>query len=158
MLNTPNHQATLGMPLTFPIVATDLDSGTTLTYSAINPPSGAAVNAQTGQFRWTPGPSQSGDYVVTLEVSDGQATTTQNILIQAAVEPQLPSVTIVLTPSFPAIPGQQVVINAVASSVAPIASLVVTLNGQPLTLNANDEATVTAGAGAVIDHRDGDRR
>ncbi len=146
VLNTPNHQATLGMPLTFPIVATDLDSGTTLTYSAINPPSGAAVNAQTGQFRWTPGPSQSGDYVVTLEVSDGQATTTQNILIQAAVEPQLPSVTIVLTPSFPAIPGQQVVINAVASSVAPIASLVVTLNGQPLTLNANDEATVTAGA------------
>ena len=49
-----------------------------------------------------------------------QATSTQNILIQAAVQPVLPSVTIVLTPSFPAIPGQQVMINAIASSVAPI--------------------------------------
>ena len=51
-----------------------------------------------------------------------------------------------LTPSFPAIPGQQVIINAIASSVAPISSLVVMFNGQPLTLNANGQATVTAGA------------
>ena len=30
VLNTPNHQATLGMPLAFQIQATDLDAGTTL--------------------------------------------------------------------------------------------------------------------------------
>ena len=79
--------------------------------SAIRPstcPSGATINPSTGEFSWTPGPSQAGDYVVTLQVSDGQATSTQNILIVASVQPQLPSVTIVLTPSFPAIPGQQV--------------------------------------------------
>ncbi len=146
VLDTPNHQATLGMPLAFQIQATDLDAGTTLTYSAINLPTGATINAQTGQFQWTPGPSQAGAYVVTLQVSDGQATSTQNILIQAAVQPQLPNVTIVLTPSFAAIPGQQVVINAIASSVAPIESLVVMYNGQPLSLNANGQATVTAGA------------
>ena len=81
---------------------------------AINLPAGASINAQTGQFQWTPGPSQAGDYVVTLQVSDGQATSTQNILIAAAVQPTLPGVTIVLTPSFPAIPGQQVVVNAIA--------------------------------------------
>ncbi len=51
-----------------------------------------------------------------------------------------------LTPSFPAIPGQQVLINAIAGSVAPIASLMVTYNGQPLVLDANGSATVTAGA------------
>ncbi len=144
-LNTPNHQATLGMPLEFQIQATDLDAGTTLTYSAINLPVGATINAQTGQFQWTPGPSQAGAFVVTLQVSDGQATSTQNILIQAAVKPQLPSVTIVLTPSFPAIPGQQVIINAIASSVAPIESLVLTVGGQPVALNANGQATITAG-------------
>ncbi len=38
-LDTPNHQATLGVPLSFQIQATDLDAGTTLTYSAINLPS-----------------------------------------------------------------------------------------------------------------------
>ncbi len=145
VLNTPNHQATLGVPLSFPILATDLDAGTTLSYSAINLPSGAQINPQTGQFQWTPGPSQAGDYVVTLQVSDGQATSTQNILIVASVQPQLPSVTIVLTPSFPAIPGQQVVVNAIAQSIAPITNLVLTINGQPVTLNANGQATITAG-------------
>ncbi len=145
VLDTPNHQATLGMPLRFFVQATDLDASTSLTYSALNLPESASLNAQTGEFVWTPGPSQAGDYVVTLQVSDGQATSTENILIQAAVHPQLPSVTIVLTPSFPAIPGQRVVINAIASSVAPISGLVVMFDGQPLALNANGQATVTAG-------------
>ncbi len=146
LLHTSNHQATIGVLLSFPIQATDLDADTTLTYGAINLPAGASINAQSGQFQWTPGPSQAGDYVVTLQVSDGQATSTQNILIIASVQPELPSVTIVLTPSFPAIPGQQVIVNAIAQSVAPITGLVLTINGQPVTLNANGQATITAGA------------
>ena len=159
VLDTPNHQATLGMPLAFPIQATDLDAGTTLTLLRRSTcPTGATINAQTGQFQWTPGPSQAGDYVVTLQVSDGQATSTQNILIQAAVQPQLPSVTIVLTPSFPAIPGQQVVINAIASSVAPIASLVVTFNGQPLDAQCERPGhDHRRRARPDADHGDGDR-
>ena len=48
VVDTPNHQAALGVPLSFQIQATDLDAGTTLTYSAINLPSGATINAQTG--------------------------------------------------------------------------------------------------------------
>ncbi len=146
VVDTPNHQAALGVPLTFNVQATDLDAGTTLGYSAINLPAGATLDPASGQFSWTPGPSQAGDYVVTLQVSDGQATSTQNILIRASVQPQPPGVTIVLTPSFPAIPGQQVVVNAIASSIAPIASLTVTYNGQPLVLDANGRATITASA------------
>ena len=146
VLDTPDHQAQLGMPLQFAIQANDLDAGTPLSYSAINLPTGATIDPTTGEFSWTPGPSQAGDYVVTLQVSDGQATSTQNILIVASAQPQPPSVTIVLTPSFPAIPGQQVIINAIASSVAPISGLTVTYDGQPLTLDANGSATVTAGA------------
>ena len=145
-LDTPDYQAALGVPMSFQVQATDLDAGTTLTYSAINLPSGATLNPQTGEFDWTPGPSQAGQYVVTLQVSDGEVSSSQNILIQASVQPHLPSVTIVLTPSFPAIPGQQVIIDAIATSVAPITSLVVTVNGQPVTLSANGEATITAGS------------
>ena len=37
-------------------------------------------------------------------------------------------------------------INAIAGSVAPIASLTVTYDGQPLVLDANGRATITAGA------------
>ena len=90
VLNTPNHQATLGVPL----VPDPGDRSRCRDHAHVlrdQPPLGAAINPQTGQFQWTPGPSQAGDYVVTLQVSDGQATSTQNILIVASVQPQLPS-------------------------------------------------------------------
>jgi RHS repeat-associated protein len=146
VLSTPSHQATLGKPLSFFVQATDLDAGTSLSYSAVNLPGGAAIDPQSGQFTWTPGPSQAGDYIVTLDVSDGQATSAQDILIRASVQPQPPGVTIVLTPSFPAIPGQTVVVNIIAASIAPISSLTTTLNGQPLLLDSNGRATIAAGA------------
>ena len=146
IVDTPNHQAALGVPLTFDVQATDRDAGTTLTYSALNLPTGAALDPNTGQFQWTPGPSQAGDYVVTLQVSDGQASTSQNILIRASVQPQRPDVTIVLTPSFPVIPGQKVTINVIAGSVAPISALTLMYNGQSLSLDVSGRATITAGA------------
>ena len=145
-VHTPNHQATLGELLRFTVQATDLDAGTTLTYTAINLPAGATLDPHAGLFQWTPGPSQTGDYVVTLQVSDGQATSTQNILIRSSVQPQTPSVTIALTPSFPAIPGQKVTVNVIASSVAPITGVALTVNGQPVTLDSIGRATITAGA------------
>ncbi len=146
LIDTPNHQATLGELLGFSVQATDLDAGTTLTYTALNLPAGATLDPHSGLFQWIPGPSQTGDYVVTLQVSDGQATSTQNILIRSSVQPQTPSVTIALTPSFPAIPGQQVIINVIASSVAPISGVTLTVDGQPVTLDSNGRATITAGA------------
>ena len=64
-----------------------------------------------------------------------------------------------LTPSFPAIPGQQVIINAIASSVAPITNLVVMFNGQPLALNSNGRGDGhRRQSGSDADHGDGDRR
>ena len=56
--------------LTFSISATDAD-GDSLTYSTSALPSGAAFNASSKTFSWTPTYSQSGSYQITFSANDG---------------------------------------------------------------------------------------
>jgi hypothetical protein len=58
-----------GQPLTFTVSATDPD-GDPLTYAATGLPAGAAFDAGTRTFSWTPGFDQAGTYAVTFSVSD----------------------------------------------------------------------------------------
>ncbi len=145
VLNIPNHQATLGQVLTFSAAGTDPDVGDVLTYSALGLPQGATLNPTTGLVTWIPGPAQAGDYVVRFSASDGTLSTMQSVLIHAAVTPTPPSATIVLTPSFPVTQGTVVTVHAIASSVAPITSVTLTLDGQPVALDATGKGQVTAG-------------
>ena len=58
--------------LTFTALATDPDlPANTLTYSLLNPPSGASINPTTGVFSWTP--TSSGSHTVTVVVTDNGA-------------------------------------------------------------------------------------
>ncbi|MHC4994060.1 MAG: putative Ig domain-containing protein, partial [Planctomycetota bacterium] len=119
-LEVENHKIALGEPLSFTLIGADPDLGATLTYSAVGLPGGASLDPDTGAFHWVPSPGQVGDFVITFAVSDGRLTTQRAALIRASVEPEPPDVTIVLTPGFPPIPGQTVVINALADSLASI--------------------------------------
>ncbi|TAN62069.1 tandem-95 repeat protein, partial [bacterium] len=60
--------------LTFTISATDAD-GDALTYSASGLPTGAAFNAATRAFSWTPDYAQAGSYSVTFSANDGKGGT-----------------------------------------------------------------------------------
>src|SRR5262249_47774042 len=132
-LGVTSHAAVVGQALNFRLVGADpdqvTDPATTLTYSATGLPEGSALDPHTGQFTWTPGPAQTGDYPVTFAVSDGQLVATQSVLLRATINPVPPQVFVELTPSFPAVPGQSVVVHAIASSVAPIAGITVQVNG-----------------------------
>ena len=67
--------------LEFTILATDPD-GDPLIYSASNLPSGAAFDAETGTFSWTPRNDQAGTYSnVHFEVSDGEFTDAEDVTI-----------------------------------------------------------------------------
>ena len=83
--------------------------------------------------------------MVTFQVNDGAATSSQSVLIRAAVTPELPKVTIELTPSFPALPGQSVLVHAIADSLADITGVTLSIDGQPVTLDSEGRGTVVAG-------------
>jgi len=138
-----NHGAVVGQPLTFMLLGSDPDQGTVLTYSALGMPAGASLNPRTGAFAWTPGPAQLGDYAVEFSVSDGELSATVPVVLRGTINPVPPQVIIVLTPSFPAVPGQSVIVHVAASSLAPITALSVTVAGQMLTLDSQGRATYT---------------
>jgi hypothetical protein len=130
-LTVKQHAVLLGNDLTFNVVGSDRDQNTTLTYSALGLPEGATLNPATGQIHWVPGPGQAGDYLVRVSVSDGAASTMEPLLLRALTTPQAPTVVIETTPSFPALPGQDVVLNFAAEthvdrSIAGAAEFVVT--------------------------------
>jgi hypothetical protein len=66
-------------PLTFTATGSDID-GDALTFSATSLPTGATLNAN-GSFTWTPTYEQSGNYSVTISVSDGKLSASQNVTI-----------------------------------------------------------------------------
>ena len=57
--------------LTFTATATDADTPVqTLTFSLVGAPAGAAINASSGAFSWTPAAGQVGSYTFTVRVTD----------------------------------------------------------------------------------------
>src|SRR5205814_5233683 len=113
-IHTSDHQAALGKPLSFFINASDPDADTILTYTAVHLPQGATLNSQTGRFDWTPSPAQAGEYVVDFSVSDDHDIASQSVVLHAALSPTPPSIVLSLTPSFPVIPGQKVLVHVIA--------------------------------------------
>ncbi len=80
LASTGNKTANEGQTLTFTISASDAD-GDTLTYLATGLPGGASFDPATRTFQWTPDYTQSGNYSVHFEVSDGINMDEENIII-----------------------------------------------------------------------------
>lgn len=143
-INVSDHSAVLGQPLVFQVAGSDLDLNTTLTYSVKNLPDGATLNASTGEFRWTPEPGQAGNYyTLNFEVSDGESSRARVAVIQVGTRFAAPLVTIEQTPSFATVPGQPVLLHAIADSQADISSITLTVNGQAVVLDAQGRGSYT---------------
>ena len=69
-----------GSIYTYDVKATD-PNGDTLTYSLTTNPTGMTINSITGVISWTPTESQIGENEVSVEVSDGSRSTTQEFTI-----------------------------------------------------------------------------
>ncbi len=87
-----NKSVDIGKELSFALKASDPDKedDTNLAYSADGLPSGAAFDAGTGRFSWTPAAGQEGEYAITFTVTDKQGlkgNTTVNITVNG-VPPQ----------------------------------------------------------------------
>lgn len=79
--STPVTSATKNQAYTYDVNATDSD-GDTLIYSLTTTPSGMSINSSTGLITWTP--TATGDYYVTVRVSDGALFDTQSFTITVA--------------------------------------------------------------------------
>ena len=76
--STTVTSATKNEPYSYNVDATDSD-GDTLTYFLTIKPTGMTINAATGLINWTP--TATGDYNVTVKVSDGELFTTQSFTV-----------------------------------------------------------------------------
>jgi len=91
-----NRQIAEGATLTIALSATDADNDA-VTFSAAGLPDGAALDAATGHFAWTPSLFQAGAYTVRFTASDGVGISSEDTLItvtptnQAPRLPQLPT-------------------------------------------------------------------
>ncbi|MCJ7789408.1 MAG: putative Ig domain-containing protein [Candidatus Atribacteria bacterium] len=74
----PLTTATVDVLYIYNVEAADPD-GDTLTYTLTTSPTDMTINSATGVIKWTP--STTGDYNVTVEVSDGELFDTQSFVI-----------------------------------------------------------------------------
>ena len=148
-LSFTNHQVVVGDPLHFTIGGSDPDSGETLRFSARGLPDGATLDPVTGAFAWTPGAGQVGAYLATVGISDGKSIVERGLQLRVNAQPVGPVPAIVLTPSFPAIPGQPVAITVLADAFSAVAARTLTIDGVALALDANGRALFTAPATGV---------
>src|SRR5207253_2998249 len=81
-----------------------------------------------------------------FKVSDGPLSVTRPTLLRSTLTPVPPQVNVVLTPSFPDLPGAPVLVHVSASSVAPITGLSLQVAGQALALDSQGRATYVPAA------------
>jgi VCBS repeat-containing protein len=118
-------------PYGFTAAANDVDSNT-LTFSLVGAPTGASIDATTGQFSWTPDETQGpGSYSFSVRISDGELNTDANISLTVSEVNSAPNLSNV--PSSATIDELvQYSFTAVASdSDVPVQTLTFSLNNGP---------------------------
>lgn len=156
-----NRQVVLGEALAFTLAASDPDAGETLRFSAVGLPEGATLDAVSGEFAWTPGAGQAGDYLVMVSLSDGKTTTVRPLSLRATLTPQPPTALINLTPGFPVVPGQLVAATVLADAYSGVLTRRLFLDGVEVALDQQNRALISAPASgtyvltAVVTDRDG---
>ena len=78
--STAITQVDEGSQYSYTVTATDVEEDT-LTYSLTQAPSTMQVNAQTGEITWAPTQADVGSQPITIQVSDGELSDTQNYVL-----------------------------------------------------------------------------
>ena len=140
-----NRALVLGETLEIALQASDPDTGTTPVVGIESLPDGASFDPGTGLLIFTPGPAQIGDHVIRVYADDGKDRTVKAMVIRVTADPVPPVATIDLTPSFPAVPGQKVIISTAAAGFVPVVEKRLFVNGVEVVLDDLGRATFTAG-------------
>ena len=112
-------------------ISTEDANGDVTTLSAENLPEGATLNEVDGEqvLSWTPQGFQFGTHTIRLIASDGDLQQVRTLTLVATFDPVSPDVQIVVTPSFPAIPGQEILVEPIAVSDLVVGEATLTVDG-----------------------------
>ena len=146
-------QALVAAPYRYVADVSDPDPGDLHLYTLDVGPPGLSVDGASGLVQWTPQAGDEGPHNVTLRATDGGGLfDTQSFTITVAADATPPNVSVSASPQrFD--PGQSTLITVTATDAAPITGLTLTVDGAPLTLDANGQAVYTSnvsGTHAVV--------
>jgi|CXWL01.1.fsa_nt_gi RHS repeat-associated protein len=85
IVSTPNTAASVGTTYNYTVRATDLNIADVLYYNLTSAPAGMTINSTTGVISWIPSVGQIGTQSVTVTVSDGLASDSQNFSINVSL-------------------------------------------------------------------------
>ena len=145
--STPTTTATVDVPYTYAVVASDPD-GDVLTYSLSGAPTGMTISSS-GVISW-PRPVR-GDFYLVVQVDDGRIAVQQSYVLSVSGPANGVQLNAMLDPSV-ADAGQTVTVTVIASAPAGSTTTAVTsatLDGVTLTLDANGVAHFNAPASGV---------
>ena len=115
--------------------------GETLTYSLVQQPDGMEIDPATGLITWSSDAIVPGDYRVAIAVLDTAGNTTQQTFQLAVNDGSVadtlsPELALTFSNTIVA-PGENVMLEVTATDDRDLASLAVTLNGNPVVLSPN---------------------
>ncbi len=145
-INAPTlRNAEIGKELSLTIGALDLD-GDDVTLSAEDLPEGAILNEVDGDYvlTWTPQGFQAGTHTIRLIANDGELERVQTLTLFATFDPVSPDVRIVVTPSFPASPGQEILVEPIAVSDLSVGEATLWIDGEVVELDELGRASFVA--------------
>ncbi|MFO0011239.1 MAG: putative Ig domain-containing protein [Planctomycetota bacterium] len=144
ILSLPITQVSVGGLYQYDVQVTDPE-GDTLSYALVTHPVGMAIDSL-GRIQWQTAPGVAASHSVSLRVTDAfGATAIQNFVLTVAPDTIAPKIKLRLSAN-PLVLGEYSVIAIQASDDVGIADVKLTMNGQPLGLDANRSATIRGDA------------
>jgi len=145
--SNPSLTAEVGVAFEYEVTASDPD-GFPFFFHLDQAPAGATIAPNSGVLRWTPTADQVGNQAFTIRVADPlDAADTQSftVAVSPASDREPPFVAVnVLT--FPADPDEAVTVQVVAGDANGLAAVSLTIDGSPVTLDAQNEFVFSSAA------------
>ena len=143
--SSPVTSATASISYQYDVEATDQD-GYPLTFSLTQAPTGMTIDIGTGLIEWTPDNAQIGQHDVTVRVEDALGaydTQSFTITVSAVGDITAPQVNVTVDP-LEVNPDEAVTITVDATDDVGVVSIELSVNGTPLSLDINNQATFSS--------------
>jgi RHS repeat-associated protein len=148
IISTPLANAVVGFSYSYDVEATDLE-GDAITFSLVEAPAGMSIDPVSGLISWTPDVTQVGIANVIVGASDGALLTEQLFSIDVSADP-LPLSAVIVTEPAVVNPGESSLVTVDVSGGVGPASVQLTVNGDLVALDANNQVSVLGDTIGVV--------